>query len=163
MLLTTQLSTVDKRKRVRNCMEQYDILAAVIRKLTVTSAAAFVMTSVVAGLFAGIADTVQYFRYSRGFPETDFTMNLVAGITAFLMLAFSVRTAVGLHHHNTKIVLRSMTASTAAAFLLALLPRPPVGSAVRLDLFIYLGGLGALATILISLSAPSPDTPDNTP
>jgi len=145
-------------------MPPYDTLfAGIVRRLTVTSAATFVMASAVAGLFAGAADTVQYFRYSRGFPETDFTMNLVAGIAAFLMLAFSVRTAVGLHRHNTGIVLRCMTASTAAAFLIAFLPRPPIGSAVRPDLFIYLGGLGALATILISLSAHSPDTPDNTP
>jgi len=104
-------------------MELYGIFIAVIKKLTVTSAVAFVMASAVAGLFTGIADTVQYFRYSRGFPETDFTMNLVAGIAAFLMLAFSVRTAVGLRRHNTRIVLRSMTASTATAFL----PRPPIG------------------------------------
>jgi len=148
---------------VRNRMELYGIFIAAIKKLTVTSAAAFVMASAVAGLFAGIADTVLYFRYSRGFPGTDFTMNIVAGIAAFLMLAFSVRTAVGLHRHNTKIVLRFMIAATAAAFLMAFLPRPPIGSAVRLDLFTYLGGLGTLATILFGLSVPSPDAPDNTP
>jgi cellobiose-specific phosphotransferase system component IIC len=144
-------------------MELYSIFAAVVRKLTVTSAAAFVMTSAVAGLFAGIADTVQYFRYSRGFPETDFTMNLVAGIAAFLMLAFSAGTAVGLHRHCRKTVLGCMMVSTAAAFLMAFLPRPAVGSAVRLDLFIYLGGLGILATVLFRMSASSPDAPDNTP
>jgi cellobiose-specific phosphotransferase system component IIC len=141
-------------------MELYSIFAAVVRKLTVTSAVAFVMTSAVAGLFAGIADTVQY---SRGFPETDFTMNLVAGIAAFLMLAFSAGTAVGLHRHCRKTVLGCMMVSTAAAFLMAFLPRPAVGSAVRLDLFIYLGGLGILATVLFRMSASSPDAPDNTP
>jgi cellobiose-specific phosphotransferase system component IIC len=141
-------------------MELYSIFAAVVRKLTVTSAVAFVMTSAVAGLFAGIADTVQY---SRGFPETDFTMNLVAGIAAFLMLAFSAGTAVGLHRHCRKSVLGCMMVSTAAAFLMAFLPRPAVGSAVRLDLFIYLGGLGILATVLFRMSASSPDAPDNTP
>ena len=139
-----------------------NMLTEVERRVSVSAVSLFLWISVVVGFFTGITDVVQYFRYSKGFPHDSFTMNLLAGIAAFLMLAFSVVTIVKLRKKSRGMVQISISASTAMAFVTAYLPRAAIGSAVRPDLFIYLGGLGIMALFLFSISAP-PDTPDNTP
>ena len=116
----------------------------------------------VVGFFTGVTDVVQYFRYSSGFPGDSFTMNLLAGIAAFLMCAFSVGAIVKLRKNSQGMVQISIAVSTAMAFVPAYLPRAAIGSAIRQDLFVYLGGLGIVALLLFSISA-LPDTPDNTP
>lgn len=139
------------------------VLAEIIARITVSMVSLFLWASAVAGFFTGITDVVQYFRYSRGFPEGNFTMNLLAGIAAFLMFSFSLRAAIGLHRNRSYSPSGSIAISSVMAFVLAFLPRAAIGSAVRPDLFIYLGGLGLLASFFAFISTPSPDTPDNTP
>ena len=138
------------------------VLTEVARRVSVSTVSLFLWISVVVGFFTGITDAVQYFRYSSAFPGDSFTMNLLAGIAAFFMCAFSVGAIVKLRKNNKGPVQISIAVSTAMAFVPAYLPRAAIGSAVRPDLFVYLGGLGVVALFLFSISAP-PDTPDNTP
>lgn len=137
------------------------VLAEIIRRITVSTVSLFLWTSGIVGFFAGIADIVQYFRYSGAFPESDFTINLLAGLAAFLMPGSSVRAIVLLRGKRNHLW-SSIVISSAMAFVLAFLPRPGIGSAVHPDLFIYMGGLGILALFLVSISDP-PDTPDDAP
>ncbi|MCK5785731.1 MAG: hypothetical protein KAH54_04125 [Candidatus Sabulitectum sp.] len=115
-----------------------------------------------AGFFTGIADVVQYLRYSSGFPENNYTINLLAGIAALLMFSSSLSAVIKLYKKRSKKLSVHLAVSSAMAFVLGFMPRTAIGSAVRLDLFIYLGGLGVLALLLVSISAP-PDTPDDSP
>ncbi|MCD4709136.1 MAG: hypothetical protein K8S62_15545 [Candidatus Sabulitectum sp.] len=139
------------------------VLAEIIGRIIVSTVSLFLWASAVVGFFTGITDFVQYFRYSCGFPESSFTMNLLAGIAAFLMFGFSLKAVMGFRRNSSYPLSGSMLLSSAMAFVLAFLPRPCIGSAIRPDLFIYLGGLGVLASLSVYLSTPSPDTPDNTP
>lgn len=128
-----------------------------------SAATMFIWASAVVGFFAGIADIIQYFRYSSGFPESDFTMNLLAGVAAFLMMGFSVRSIIRFNIKKSGSMWSSTAFASIMAFTVAFLPRAPIGSAVSPDLFIYLGGLGALVSLLIWISVDSPDTPDDSP
>lgn len=119
----------------------------------------FLWASGVVGFFAGIADFVQYFRYRKGFPDSDFTMNLLAGIAAFLMCAFSASSVLRFHKELRRSPLASIAVSSGMAFILAFMPRPLIGSAVSLDLFVYLGGLGSAVLLFLYSSAPSSDLP----
>lgn len=139
------------------------MLPAVMRWLAVCPTTMFLWVSAVVGFFAGIADVVQYFRYRNGFPGSGFTMNLVAGIAALLMCAFSIGSIIKFHKDFKRLPLSLVMISSAMAFVLAYLPRSPIGSAVNQDLFVYLGGLGLLASLFLYISADSPDTPDNLP
>ncbi len=128
-----------------------------------SAATMFIWASAVAGFFAGIADIVQYFRYSNGFPESDFTMNLIAGIASFLMTGFSIKAIIRFNIKESGSLWSSVALSSFMAFVVAFLPRAKIGSAVSPDLFVYLGGLGAMVSILIFISLNSPDTPDDLP
>lgn|GEM_PF-2243558 len=129
------------------------VIACITDLLAVRTAVMFLWLSGIAGFFAGTADIVQYFRYSSEFPESSFVMNLIAGIAAFLMFASSLAATVGAGKLNILLFKCLMLVSSAMAFTLALLPRPAIGSALRPDLFMYLGGLGVLATALSFASA----------
>ncbi|MCK5133304.1 MAG: hypothetical protein KAR40_14275 [Candidatus Sabulitectum sp.] len=139
------------------------VLTEIADRLTVSTVSLFLWVSVVVGFFTGITDVIQYFRYSKGFPESSFTTNLLAAIASLLMFILASVTIIRLRRKSGGKLMSLVAASSAMAFLLAFLPRPPIGSAVRPDLFIYLGGLGTLASLLVYLSASPPDAPDNTP
>ena len=139
------------------------VLAEIVDRLTVSTVSLFLWVSAVVGFFTGIADVIQYFRYSKGFPESSFTMNLLAAIASLLMFILASGTIIRLRRKSGSRLMSLLAASSAMAFVLAFLPRPPIGSAIRPDLFIYLGGLGALASLLVYLSASPPDAPDDTP
>ena len=128
-----------------------------------SAATMFIWASAVVGFFAGIADIVQYFRYSNGFPESNFTMNLIAGIACFLMTGFSIKAIIRFNIKQNGSLWSSIAVSSFIAFVVAFLPRAQIGSAVSLDLFVYLGGLGAMVSLLIFISVNSPDTPDDAP
>ena len=128
-----------------------------------SAATMFIWAAAVVGIFAGIADIVQYFRYTQGFPESDFTMNLLAGIASFLMTGFSIKAIIRFNIKKSGSLWSSVALSSFMAFVVAFLPRVKVGSAVSPDLFIYLGGLGAMVSLLIFISVSSPDTPDDSP
>ncbi|MCK5035151.1 MAG: hypothetical protein KAS73_04595 [Candidatus Sabulitectum sp.] len=139
------------------------VLAEAVRRISVSAVSLFLWISIVVGFFTGLTDVTQYFRYSKGFPDHSFTMNLLAGIAALLMLVFSVVAIVKLRKNSRGMVQISIAVSTAMGFVPAYLPRAAIGSAIRQDLFVYLGGLGIMTLFFLFLSDSSPDTPDNTP
>lgn len=131
------------------------VAALILERLTVAATVMFLWVSGVVGLFAGTADIVQYFRYTRGFPALDFSMNLLAGAACFLMFFFSAAAVSCIRKIGRLWFARLIAASTAMACVPAFLQRPPIGSALRPDLFIYLAGLGASTLVLYLLTAPS--------
>ncbi len=135
----------------------------VTRWLATRTTTMFLWASAVAGFFTGIADVIQYSRYRTGFPETDYAMNLVAGIAAFLMCTFSITSVIRFHQESRRLPQSWIVVSSTMAFVLAFLPRPVIGSAISQDLFIYLGGLGFLASLFLYISALTPNPPDNLP
>ncbi len=138
------------------------IFTGIKKQITTVIVSLFLWISVVVGFFAGITDMVQYHRYSSKFPNINFTINLFAGIGCFLIMLFSIKAFINLRKKTLKPLKTTIGISSVLIFLIAFMPRPEIGSAIRPDLFSYIGGLGLLSYFLISSNIP-PNTPPHTP
>jgi hypothetical protein len=114
----------------------------------------FLCFSLVVGFFSFIVDFVQFSRYRAVFPGDDFSLVAVSGVLGVLMFVFSLLGALAVRAVKRRRVAVFLGVSTACAFVIAFLPRVPLGTALQPDLFIYLGGLGTLAVVMLVVSDP---------
>jgi len=112
----------------------------------------FLWLSLVVGFFASLVDLVQFFRYSSAFPSENFSLVLVAGILGVLMFVFSLLGALAVRRGSRVRLQVCLGVSTVCAFAIGFLPRVPLGTALRPDLFAYIGGLGTLGMVMLALS-----------
>lgn len=110
--------------------------------------------SLVAGVVAVIVDLTQYFRYSAAFPDDDFTLVAVAGALGVVMTCFSLLGTLALRKRLTGRLALFLAISSVCALAISFIPRVPVGTALKPDLFAYIGGIGALGVILLYIAAP---------
>ncbi len=132
----------------------WDIWDTVIGSIMIQALLMYMWFSLVVGVVAVNVDLTQFFRYSAAFPEDDFTLVAVAGCLGVLMTGFSLLGALALRKRRQGRFTLFLSISTACAFAIAFIPRVPLGTALKPDLFAYIGGIGALGVILLSITAP---------
>lgn len=132
----------------------FDIGDSILLGFAVQSLLLFLWFSVVAAFFASVVDLVQFFRYSAAFPGDDFSLVLVSGCLCVAMLVFSLLGALAVRSGSLARVILHLCISTVCAFAVAFIPRLPVGTGKDPSLFTYLGGLGTLAIVMLSVAGP---------
>lgn len=142
----------------------FDIGDSIFLGIAVQTLVLFLWFSLVVGFFASLVDIVQFFRYSAAFPGDDFSLVLVAGCIGVLMFVCSLMGALSVRRGSKGRVAFFLGVSTVCAYVLAFIPRVPLGTGKDPSLFLYLGGLGTLGVIMLAITDPgrepshSPDT-----
>lgn len=132
----------------------WDIWDTAIGGIMVNALLMYMWFSIVAGVVAVTVDVTQYFRYSQAFPADDFTLVAVAGAFGLLMTLFSLLGGLALRKRRIGRFTLFLGISAACAFAIAFIPRVRLGTALKPDLFSYIGGIGVLGILLLLITAP---------